>query len=186
MNLSNCAWTWTDGRSRQFKRVGRRFFWYQLWRLEEEKDSFKSHLTFSISVARMTRGPRTAYCIFLMQGFMLSWEIFGENENKERKIAITSWSVAVGAMVVEEDTRVLAKVAREVLVWRPGLKLIIMMASELLLLLLPLLCNWSARAGKRHLGLKDLEGLFRRTFGDPWGSLWKKISIYRCWLKQKG
>ena len=56
------------------------------------------------------------------------------------KVALTSWSVAVGAMVVEEDTRVLAKVAREVLVWRPGLKLIIMMASELLLLL-PLLCN---------------------------------------------
>jgi len=55
----------------------------------------------------------------------------------------SSWSVAVGAMVVEEDTRVLAKVAREVLVWRPGLKLIIMMASELLLLLLllPLWCN---------------------------------------------
>ena len=57
------------------------------------------------------------------------------------RVALTSWSVAVGAMVVEEDTRVLAKVAREVLVWRPGLKLIIMMASELLLLLLPLLCN---------------------------------------------
>ena len=58
------------------------------------------------------------------------------------KVAITSWSVAVGAMVVEEDTRVLAKVAREVLVWRPGLKLIIMMASVLLLLLLlPLWCN---------------------------------------------
>ena len=55
------------------------------------------------------------------------------------RVALTSWSVAVGAMVVEEDTRVLAKVAREVLVWRPGLKLIIMMASELLLL--PLLCN---------------------------------------------
>ena len=45
------------------------------------------------------------------------------------KVDITSWSVAVGAMVVEEDTRVLAKVAREVLVWRPGLKLIIMMAA---------------------------------------------------------
>ena len=59
------------------------------------------------------------------------------------RVALTSWSVAVGAMVVEEDTRVLAKVAREVLVWRPGLKLIIMMASELLLLLLllPLWCN---------------------------------------------
>ena len=55
------------------------------------------------------------------------------------RVALTSWSVAVGAMVVEEDTRVLAKVAREVLVWRPGLKLIIMMASELLLL--PLWCN---------------------------------------------
>ena len=81
MNLSNCAWTWMGSRSQQFKRVGRRFFWYQVWRLEEEKDSFKTHLTFSISVARMTRGPRTAYCIFLMQGFMLSWEIFGENES---------------------------------------------------------------------------------------------------------
>ena len=64
------------------------------------------------------------------------------------KVAITSWSVAVGAMVVDEDTRVLAKVAREVLVWRPGLKLIIMMAADLLLQLLPF--RRSARAEKRH------------------------------------
>ena len=30
------------------------------------------YITFSISVALMTRGPLTAYCIFLMQGFILS------------------------------------------------------------------------------------------------------------------
>ena len=30
------------------------------------------HCTFSIAVARMTKGPLTAYSIFLMQGFMLS------------------------------------------------------------------------------------------------------------------
>ena len=30
------------------------------------------NITFSIAVALMTRGPLTAYSIFLMQGFMLS------------------------------------------------------------------------------------------------------------------
>ena len=54
---------------------------------------------------------------------------------------LTSCNVAVGAMVVVEDARLLAMVRSEAWFWRPGLKLIIMMASELLLLLLPLLCN---------------------------------------------
>ena len=55
---------------------------------------------------------------------------------------LTSCNVAVGAMVVVEDARLLAMVRREAWFWRPGLKLIIMMASVLLLLLLlPLWCN---------------------------------------------
>merc|ERR1719187_980341 len=82
--------------------------------------------SFSSSVTRMTRGPRTAYCIFLMHGFMLS-----------------SCNVAVGAMVVVEDARFLAKAQREALFCRLGLKLIIMMAAVLLLLLLPLWRNQS-------------------------------------------
>ena len=55
-------------------------------------------------------------------------------------------------MVVVEDARLLAKAEREALFWRlVGLKLIIMMAADLLLLLLlPLRRNRSARAEKRH------------------------------------
>jgi len=53
-------------------------------------------------------------------------------------------------MVVVEDARLLAKAEREALFWRLGLKLIIMMAADLLLLLLPLRRNRSARAEKRH------------------------------------
>jgi hypothetical protein len=52
-------------------------------------------------------------------------------------------------MVVVEDARLLAKAQREVLFCRLGLKLIIMMAA-VLLLLLPLWRNRSARAEKRH------------------------------------
>ena len=37
-----------------------------------KKNIFSKNLTFSIWFARITRGPLTAYSIFLMQGFMLS------------------------------------------------------------------------------------------------------------------
>jgi hypothetical protein len=63
---------------------------------------------------------------------------------------LSSCNVAVGAMVVVEDARLLAKAQREVLFCRLGLKLIIMMAAVLLLLLLPLWHNRSVRAEKRH------------------------------------